>query len=107
MVSPIAHRDVPRASGHWSVTAFIQRPEESHVKELTSVETRVTVNVLGGMSEEDSGGTRGETDREDEGDGGGRPGEGARGMGMGELDGESRGEVDELLMLLATESKVV
>ena len=50
--------------------------------------------------------------REDEGDGGGRPGEGARGMGMGEedpleLDGESRGEVDELLMLLATESKVV
>lgn len=112
IVSPIAHREVPRLSGHCKGTLFTQSPEESQVKELTSVETIETERTLRGVSEEGAGGTRGETDKEDEGDGGGREGDGTRGMGMGEedplgVDGESRGNVDELLTFVATESKVV
>lgn len=82
-------------------------PEESHVNELTSVETSVAVSVLRGGSKGGNG-TRGEADRE-EGEGGGREGDGTPGIEMGEdelweLDGESRGTEDELL---AIESKVV
>ncbi len=99
MVSPIAHRDVPRFSGHCRVTLFTQSPEGSRAKELTSVETSETVKILRGLSEEGVEETRGEADREEEGDGGGREG-GGTGIGMGEeepleLVGESRGIVDE------------
>ena len=82
-------------------------PEESPENEPTSVETIVFSSVFmggsGGKLEE----TRGDTDREDEGDGRGFAGEGARGMGIGEEaplepDGDKRGVEDECEKSLAT-----
>ena len=91
-------------------------PAESRVKEVTSAVVSVIVSVLRISSlVEGREETMGDADTEDgEGEGGGRVGDGTRGMGMGEetpvefvaLDGDRRGEVDELEKAVATESNV-
>ena len=91
-------------------------PAESRAKEVTSAVVSVIVSVLRISSlVEGREETMGDADTEDgEGEGGGRDGDGTRGMGMGEetpvefvaLDGDRRGEVDELEKAVATESNV-
>lgn len=88
-----------------------QRPEELRLKELTSVEISVVLNVLRVSAEAEATCVAG--DRDDEGDGAvSFDGEGFRGIGIGELgplelDGENKGKVDETEMSVAVESKVV
>lgn len=116
MVSPTAQRELLRFSGHWSGTDLTQMPEESQANEETSAAVNVRVRVLRMSSlAEGTEETMGDTDTGDrEGEGGGSDGDGIRGMGMGReaplelwvLQGDRRGKVDELEIVVAKESNV-
>lgn len=94
------------------MTFEVHWPCESLEKGPTSVETIICVNVFMGGSDEGPGGTRGDADTVDEGEGGGLPGDGDRGIGIGhedvlEPDGDNRATEEECEMSLDRESSVV